>query len=273
MKKINNESTQRRKYPWKSFLIFAFIYLVGLAAYYPNLLTQAKAYIEIFGEGSAVTATQLAGFSLIQPFLFGVVAIYFGSRYIQRINLRSLIVDYAERADTWKFFDQLVSFKKSIPMIVVFSAVIALMNLGFDFVFQNWLPEAFQPNYIIPDAAQILSTVVYSGLGQEILLRYGIMTTVIYVVSSRGKDLNRWVYIIGIVFTAVVFAIARYNTIIAAYGLHPVLLLRLILLTVLDGFLYGTLYYKFQVEASMLAHMLANVLVIAGNILIVWMAG
>lgn len=275
MEANNKEPGYKSTYPWKSFLVFSLMYVIGLASYYPSLIAQAKVYIEIIGETTAYTANQLAGLSLIQPFLIGILAIYFGSRYLGKINLRSLIVERVdpEVAATTNKSHWFISLKESVPFIVIFAAVVAALHLGFDFIFQNWLPTALQPNYIIPNGQQFLSNLLYSGLGQEIMLRYGIMTVVIYVFSSRGTELNRLVYILGIVFTAVIFAFAQYNGIFGTYGFSFILILRMVLLTGLSGFLFGTLFYKFHVEAALLAHMLANLLIVGGNILIVSLLG
>ena len=96
--------------------------------------------------------------ALIQPILLGIIAIYGGHRYANRVNLRSLINEKVENKALTNLGRQQYTLKDSIPFIVVFALGIAILNLGFDFVFQNWLPEIYQPNFAAPN--------IYSGLIQ-----------------------------------------------------------------------------------------------------------
>ncbi|MEY8293053.1 hypothetical protein AAK882_10495 [Carnobacteriaceae bacterium 52-44] len=264
----NEEINKNNPYPWKGFLVFLGIYLIALAAQYPMMLDQARAYIEIMGGSFTYTPNAFALLAIIQPLLLGVIAIYGGHRFFDRVNLRSLTNEVVEGSRTVETREKEYTLKDSMPFIVVFAVTLAILNLGFDVIFQNWLPEIYQPNFSIPNVKQILSNIFYSGIGQEILLRWGIMTTIIYVLSSRGRDLNQWVYIIGIVFTAILYGFAQYNSIASLTDFSFILVLRILLLNGLDGILFGWLYYKFHFEAAVLSHVLVNLLVILGNVLI-----
>lgn len=264
----NEEINKNNPYPWKGFLVFLGIYLIALAAQYPMMLDQARAYIEIMGGSFTYTPNEFALLAIIQPLLLGVIAIYGGHQFFDRVNLRSLTNEVVEGSRTVETREKEYTLKDSMPFIVVFAVALAILNLGFDVIFQNWLPEIYQPNFSIPNVKQILSNIFYSGIGQEILLRWGIMTTIIYVLSSRGRDLNQWVYIIGIVFTAILYGFAQYNSIASLTDFSFILVLRILLLNGLDGILFGWLYYKFHFEAAVLSHVLVNLLVILGNVLI-----
>ena len=265
MKKEEEVYKREIKYPWKGFLAFLGIYFVTLAAQYPVLYAQAEVYIEIMGEAVNFTVTQFAKIAMLQPLLLGIFAIYGGHRFSEKVQLRSLLNEKIEgpvEMDRKKF-----SLKESVPFIVSFAVVIALLNLSFDVVFQSWLPELFQPNFSIPNINQIASNVLYQGVGQEILLRWGIMTTLIYVFSSRGRDLNRWVYIVGIIFTAILYGFAQSNA-LAGADAGIILLIRTLLLNGLPGMAFGWLYYKFHFEAAVFSHVLANILIILGHVTI-----
>lgn len=172
------DNKRMSKYPWKGFLIFIGILILSLVLHYPALLSQAEFYIKVFGENINYSSSQCALFTLLQPTLLGIVAIYFGHRYAQQVNLRSLINETIEpsnpTASTKKY-----KLQDSIPFILTVAVVVALLELGFDAVFQNWLPDIFQPNFIAPTLSQALSSIFYSGLIQELLLRWGVMTAII----------------------------------------------------------------------------------------------
>lgn len=255
-------------YPWKSFLIFLGLYILSVISHYPVLLSQAEIYIGILGDTFNSTPVEFAITAMVQPILLGVIAIYFGHRYAHKVNLRSLLSEKVEEnyltAETKTY-----SLKDSIPFLVTIAAVIAVVELGFDAVFQNWLPDIYQPNFAVPNLGQTLSRIFYTGLGQELLLRWGVMTSVVYVLSAKGRNINHWHYIIGFVFTALLYAFAQYGPTMGYIDFNFIILLRILLLSGLPGILYGWLYSTFHFEAAAISHMLANALIVLGNILIV----
>lgn len=264
----NTEMNQRTAYPWKSFAAFMGIYLISLGLHYPALLEQAKVYLAIFGESIQATPNQFVLTSLVRPLLLGIMAVYFGHRYASQVTLRSILTEKIEGKPAANKY----TLKDSVPFIVSAAAIIALLELSFDFVFQNWLPEIFQPQFSVPTIAQAFSSIFYSGLAQEMLLRFGVMTAVIYVLSTQGKRITDMHYYIGIIFTAILYAFSQYNDMLGFVDFSFVLILRILLLSGLAGILYGWLYKTFHFEAAVLSHVLANTIIILANIFIVEMS-
>lgn len=269
----NGEVSNGSKYPWRGFLVFLGLYLLGLATYYPVLLAQAEVYLEIVGESFAYTPHQFAGLALIQPLLLGIVAIYGGHRYAEKVNLRSLISEKVENRAPAFTGQQSYTLADSVPFVVLFAVGLALLNIGFDFVFQNVLPEAFAPTFTELNMWQVLSNLLYGGLGQELLLRWGVMTALVYVLSAKGKQVTQLHYVIGFTFTAILYGFSQYSSMAGMIDLTAVLWLRLFLLNVLDGMLYGWLYAKFHFEAAALSHLLTNLFIILGTFVIAGISG
>lgn len=261
---------KKSNYPWKGFAIFLGLYLFGLATYYPTLLDQAEVYIEILGASFGFTPNQFAALATIQPLLLGVVAIYGGHRYAHKSQLRSLINEKVDPLPDTEFNRKKYTLKESIPFIVGIAGGLALLDLGFTFIFQNNLPSPFQPMAIDFNLWQVLSNLFYTGLGQEMLIRWGAMTALVYVLSSKGKNLSQMNYIIAFVFTAVLYGFSQYGSVA---DLTPILWLRMLLLNIMDGILYGWLYYKFHFEAAALSHMLTKLFIILGTMLIFGISG
>ncbi len=262
---VMKNTINRKHYPWKSFTVFLGIYLISLVLHYPAVLEQARLFLELFGENSQYTPVQFSLISMLQPLLLGVIVIYVGHRFVEPVQLRSVLTDKIENRTPVNTF----TIKDSIPFVVSSAVLIALLNLGFDVVFQNWLPDLFQPEFSVPTIAQSLSSIFFAGLAQEILLRWGVMTAIIYVLSTKGTKLNDMHYFIGLIFTAILYAFSQYSNIFNTMDLSFVLLLRVLLLSGLPGILYGWLYKKFHFEAAVMSHMLANSLIIVGYIIIV----
>lgn len=264
----NKQLKTHASYPWKGFGAFVAIYLLSLAMHFPVLYEQAQVIAEMFGEEIAINPTQYAITALFQPLLLGIIAIYFGHRYVKTVGLRSLINEQLENEPSTGEMKK-YQMKDSLPFVITIAVIIAALELGFDFVFQNGLPDLFQPNFTIPTIPQALSSIFYDGLAQEILLRWGVMTSVIYVLRPKGESTNDWSRTIGIVFTAVLFAFAQYSSVAPYVDLSFLIILRILLLTGVSGMLYGWLYATFHIEAAMISHVLMNILVIFGNSMIV----
>lgn len=258
----------KKKYPWKSFAVFLALYIFGIVTYYPVLLAQSEIYIDILGESSAYTPTQFTGLALIQPILLGIVAIYFGHRYVEKAQLRSLIYERVEKTQLTTFNQERFTWLDSLPFIVIFSLGLALLNLGVDFIFQNALPGISLPTIDSVNIWQVLSNLFYSGFGQEMLLRWGVMTAVVYVLSARGESLSNKTYFIGLSFTAILYAFSQQSSIAGSGEFSALLWVRHLLVNGLDGLLYGWLYYKFHFEAAALSHLLTNAFIIGGTLLL-----
>lgn len=269
----NDVVSSSSKYPWRGFLVFLGMYLLGLATYYPVLLAQAEVYLEIVGESFAYTPNQFAGLALIQPLLLGIVAIYGGHRYAQKVNLRSLISEKIEKRAPVLTGQPQYTLADSVPFIVLFAIGLAFLTIGFDFVFQNGVPETLAPTFTAFNLWQVLSQLFYGGLGQEILLRWGVMTALVYVISAKGKQVTPLHYIMGFTFTAFLYGFSQYSSMAGMIDLTPILWLRLFLLNVLDGMLYGWLYAKFHFEAAALSHLLTNLFIILGTFVIAGISG
>lgn len=258
----------KKNYPVKSFAVFVILYLLSVTTYYPVLLEQARVYLDIIGGSEGFTPSQFAGLALTQPLLLGIVAIYFGHRHLEKVQLRSLIYEGVESTSGRNFNREKFTLKESVPFIVMIALGLALLNLSVDLIFQQWLPVITIPTAENTTVWQVLSNIFYSGFGQEILLRLGVMTTLIYILSSRGQSLTKKTYLFGFVFTAILYALSQQNS-IAPTGDYTVLLwIRHLLVNALDGILYGWLFYKFHFEAAFFSHMLTNVLIIGGSLLL-----
>lgn len=258
----------KKSYPFKSFAVFIVLYLLSVATYYPVLLEQATVYLEILGGTDAFTPSQFAGLALAQPILLGIVAIYFGHRYLEKVQLRSLIYEEVENSRNLDFNREKFTLKESVPFVVVIALGLAILNLSVDFVFQQWLPVINIPTAENTTIWQVLSNVLYSGFGQEILLRLGIMTTLIYILSSRGQSLTKNTYLFGFIFTAILYALSQQNSIAPTGNFTVLLWIRHLLVNGLDGILYGWLFYKFHFEAAFISHMLTNALIIGGSLVL-----
>ena len=143
----------------------------------------------------------------------------------------------------------------------------ALMTLT-AFVFESIIPQEFEAlkNQI---EVTLLVRFGYGGITEELLLRFGFMTLVIWGLSKLTKLLSSPVYWIGIVISTLLFAIGHFPIVYASLT-HPslVMLTYVLIGNSIGGLFFGWLYWKKGLEAACIAHIFAHVAMVLGELLL-----
>lgn len=115
----------------------------------------------------------------------------------------------------------------------------------------------------IPVAAKLL----YGGVTEEMLMRWGLMTALIWLpwrFIQKRAGLPRTSYVVGaIVVAALLFGVLHLPA-AAAMGasLTPSVVFYIIAGNGVPGVLFGTLYWRYGLEAAILAHGLGHVIAV-----------
>lgn len=114
----------------------------------------------------------------------------------------------------------------------------------------------------ITPAARLL----YGGFNEELLMRFRFMTFVVWIIFKISKRLERSTYIIGILMSSLLFVAVHlpvvYNAVSDAGAMH---IAYIILGNSTAGILFGWLFWKKELEATMIAHMMAHLIMMAGE--------
>ena len=131
----------------------------------------------------------------------------------------------------------------AIPEKLVFAKALGLEN-KFEF---SWI--------------YFLGSILYGGIIEEILLRFGLMSLIIWVASKikKSKD-NNGIYIAGVVISAFLFAIGHLPATATIFGLNTVSVTRTLLLNFFPGIGFGYLYWKHGLVYGMLGHITTHVM-------------
>jgi hypothetical protein len=110
----------------------------------------------------------------------------------------------------------------------------------------------------------LASSVLYGGIIEEVLMRLGVMTLMVWVLWKISGALSPWMYIVAIGVSALLFA-AGHLPITFQLLCQPgsdctPLVVRALLLNGIGGVGFGYLYWRHGLGAAMLAHMLTHVL-------------
>lgn len=108
--------------------------------------------------------------------------------------------------------------------------------------------------------APLLARVLYGGLTEELLLRWGLMTLLVWLPwRFLGARRASWVWL-AILLSAVAFGAGHLPAAgLLIGGLTPLITLWVIGVNALFGILFGFLYWRHGLESAMLAHALAHV--------------
>ncbi len=105
---------------------------------------------------------------------------------------------------------------------------------------------------------------LYGGITEEILMRFGLMTFFVWLLSKIFKSLNVKIYWGGILLAALVFAVGHFPVVFQAVGSPSALLLSYIILgNSIGGVLFGWLYWKRGLESAFIAHIFTHVVMVS----------
>jgi hypothetical protein len=106
-----------------------------------------------------------------------------------------------------------------------------------------------------------LGSILYGGIIEEVLLRFGLMSLIVFIFIKISKNNNSDApYIAGIVIAALIFAVGHLPATAQVLGLSPISVIRTLLLNFLPGIGFGYLYWKHGLGYAMLGHISTHVI-------------
>jgi hypothetical protein len=203
------------------------------------------------------TDEQIKWLTLINPTFMLLVAIVVGTLLYQRVKL------------TVPLIEKITGIKNASVNVTeifvygvlggVLSGVLLSLN---GYIFNPILPgefkalgEVYQPTIAV--------RFLYGGLTEEILMRFGLMTLIVWIFSKFLNNTKPIVYWIGIMIAAIIFAIGHFPVAYQAVGNPSAGLLAYILIgNSIGGVIFGWLYWKKGLESAFVAHIFAHVIML-----------
>jgi hypothetical protein len=190
----------------------------------------------------------------LQPTVLLAISILVGIGCAYRVGLSSHLIDH------WVFHTaKSPSFAVEIKWSLGVGAATTIVILLLDRFMKPALPEALQAsNNTEPNWLSSLTAMLYGGITEEILLRWGLMSLLVWIawkVLKQGVTLpSQGIYQGAIVLAALVFGLLHLPATAAIVPLTPVVIIRAILLNGIAGIAFGWLFWQYSLEAAMLAH-------------------
>ena len=117
----------------------------------------------------------------------------------------------------------------------------------------------------------LLARVLYGGITEELLLRWGLMTVLVWLAwrfLQRRQGAARATFVwIAIALSAVIFGLGHLPPAVALIGnLNASQVVFVVGANTVFGLLFGFLYWRYGLESAMLAHALAHAVAYVANL-------
>lgn len=191
--------------------------------------------------------------SLQLTFLLAI-SILLGIGCAYRVGLHSHLIDY------WVLHTPKIPFSViEMQWSLGVGAATTIILLLLDRFMKPALPEVLQAsNNTEPNWLSSLTAMLYGGITEEILMRWGLMSLLVWIawkVLKQGITLpSQGIYQGAIVLAALVFGLLHLPATAAIVPLTPIVIIRALLLNGIAGIAFGWLFWQYSLEAAMLSH-------------------
>lgn len=199
------------------------------------------------------TSTQIKFLILANPTLLVLIMTTIGTLCYQKVNLEVPILD--------QFLNQKES---NIALIdIIKSGILLGILAGVGIVGIGKLFESQMPAELVTASKNmslsIISKIMYGGITEEILIRFGLMSLVLWIANKLFKSLSAFSYWFAIVFCAFIFGMGHLPLLKQLVPDPSVSMYAYIILgNMIAGILFGYAYWKKGLESAFIAHAVAH---------------
>lgn len=235
------------KYIKDNLAFFIFMIIVSfIGGYFTTIYSLSYLDPSVIEEGIKQAGSKdiLILISVIQIFIYAIVFASIGIILSNKVGL-------------WKKFE---FNKKAIIKVIVISILAGLLlSLGDKYLFGHFIEPVYHLYDNKPTLEYIISSFMYGGVFEEILMRLFLMTLLAWIISKvfykKEKEVPMKVFIIANIISALLFAGLHLPSTNMLFGyLDFWIIFRCFSLNGAFGFAFGLLYQKYGIQYAMLAH-------------------
>lgn len=226
--------------------LFGLLWLAGMA----GVMSLVLLPLPLLPEG-APPAAVVRLLVLVQPTVLLSVAVLIGVLLAHRLGLRAPGAEALVAGRSWR--------KAMVPQLLP-GVVGGLISGGLLTAIALLSRPLLPPAYGAAEPTPLLVRFLYGGITEEILIRWGLMTLLLWLgwrfgQQRQGKPQPRWV-VVAIAVSSLGFAMAHLPAAIAlGLPLTPPLLGFLLIQNSLFAGVAGYLFWRYGLEAAMIAHL------------------
>ena len=250
---------------WRVFFILWIAAILSSIAVLPYALELQASALEAIDLPIPLPA--LIALQIVQSAILFAIIIFAGMFFAGRVGLGMPILDSITRSESASG-----KVRAVLPISIGLGVIASLLIIGLDV----W---AFQPALLkeLGDSANALNlqnaqpaawkgflASFYGGIAEELLLRLFLMSLLAWLGrfasrTSEGKP-NSAVFWIALILAAVLFGLGHLPATAMIIPLTPLVITRAIVLNGLAGVAFGWLYWKRGLEAAMISHFAADII-------------
>ena len=197
---------------------------------------------------------------LVNPTILLLIAVVVGTLLYDKVGFSVPTISSILKIEQPK-----IKLIEQVKFGVLFGLLAGILTTINGIVFKFSLPQEFIElgNKIkITTVARFL----YGGLTEELLMRFGFMTLVVWLVSKITKNLSSSTYWTGILVASILFAVGHFPVVFNAVENPSISLLTYVLIgNSIAGLFFGWLYWRKGLEAAFIGHIFAHVAMIIGE--------
>jgi hypothetical protein len=248
----------------KTFLALFSLGIPGILSLIPMIMTQLDA---LPPELVAMPTPVILLLSLLNPTILLALAVAVGTLLAHRVGLRSLVAEKVRLGTAvWP------ELRPHIPLAFVAGVVFMFVTIGLDWIIDPFAGAEFIT--AMPEDANIFARlllgILYGGIVEELMLRWGIMTLFVWLgwrFLQRGEGLPSPAIVwTAIILAALLFGIGHLPALAGMVVLTSILVIRTIVLNALGGLLFGWLFWRYNLETAMVSHAAAHVALFVVNL-------
>ncbi|PID03073.1 hypothetical protein CSV67_06285 [Sporosarcina sp. P2] len=237
-----------------SIIAMFFLYLIGLSILLTNP-TELKQLSEMMGISGPPEI--LALLAIIPNFIIIIVVLVIGFFTAHKVGLKSVVIHPNARVKSKS------DWINGIKLAIILGSIVAVVVIGFDYLFQPFLPDSLIETLQPYTALHFISALLYGGVVEELIMRFGVMSLLVFIFwklfNRKSKKPTNWIFILAIFISALIFALGHYSATSHMTEMTAFIWFRMILLNGIGGLFFGWIYWKHNLELAMLGHMFAHI--------------
>ena len=243
------------RYKIKLWLTLFALGLIGVASLLLTKIPLGNLPTEVL---ETVTPEQLRWIVLLNPALMVLLATLLGTLTYDRVKLSVPVIQ------SWLGSTQMnFSGRRIVKQGIVWGIVAGVLLLGINLLFQPYLPKEIADISETEDL-NLFTRILYGGITEELLMRFGLMNTLCWILFKITRKLSDGVYWTAIAAAALLFA-AGHLPVLYQMVEDPTFttVLYVLLGNSVGGLIFGYTYWKNGLESAILAHMFGHLTMIA----------
>lgn len=244
--------------------LFLILFLPGMLGIVSFLLVDLSVFLELVPAASASDIPAITPafkiLSLIQPSILLLAAVLIGMALAPKVGLSAPMAESLATGGRW-----LPPLKPQIVPGLLGGLIAGLWVVVTAAVVKPFImPQALERIERFIAVLPIPTRLFYGGITEELLLRWGFMTLVVWIVwrvlQRRSPKPATRCFVLAILFSSFIFALGHIPIAILVVGeLTVAVTLFVVIANSAFGLVASYLYWKHGLEAAIIAHMLGHV--------------